>query len=106
MICLSLWYQDQEVRAVKTAPPPPPMIWKALRGKLPRNVGSFLLREVGFGVTVWNSDFGGGGGVSSLRGPLHLFGQVQGIFWKVRGMCLKVWRGNGNEILYVYVLRF
>ena len=54
---LSPWYQSQGGRAVvKTVLPP--MIRIALSGSVPRDVGSVLLRYVGFGVTVWNSYFG------------------------------------------------
>ena len=32
---------------------------RALRGGLPRDFGSILLRDAGFGVTIHKSDFGG-----------------------------------------------
>ena len=48
----------------------------ALEYSIPRDVVSVVLRDVGFGVTGWYSDFGGGGGgVSSLRRPLGILGQ-------------------------------
>ena len=31
-----------------------------LRGSVPRDVGYILFRDVGFGVTIKNSNFGGG----------------------------------------------
>ena len=41
-----------------------------------------------------------------MRGPLDVFGQVQGFSWTVRGMHLKGRRGIGNESLHAYILRF
>ena len=59
MSCLSPWHQAQGERSVgKTAPPP--MIKISLRGSVTRNVGSIPLRDVGFGITFHNPDFGGG----------------------------------------------
>ena len=45
-------------------------------------------------------------GVSSLRGSLDLFGQVQEILWTVIRLCLNVHRGNLNKSLHAYVLKF
>ena len=43
-----------------------------MRGSVPRDVGSVLLRDVVFVVTFWNSNFGGGvlfheGSIGSFR---------------------------------------
>ena len=37
---------------------------------------------------------------------MDIFGQVQGVLWTARGKCLRGQKGNGNEVLHAYVLRF
>ena len=61
MTCISPWGQAQGGRAVvKTVLTP--TIKRALRESVPRDVGFVLLRDMGFGVTIQNSNFGVGGG--------------------------------------------
>ena len=50
---------------------------RSLRGSVPRDIGSILLRDVGFGVTFWNSNSGG-------RGVLFPEGSI-GYFWSGAG---------------------
>ena len=72
------WYKTQGGRAVgKTVIPP--MTTRDLRGSVPRDVGYILIRGVGFGVTIRNSNLGEGG-FSSLGGPLDLLVWVLRIF--------------------------
>ena len=70
---------------------------------MPRDVGSILIMYVGFGVTFWNSNFWGGGGVIFPEGSIGCFWLGAGDFWTVIGMCLNGQRGIGNERLHDYV---
>ena len=63
-------------------------------GSIPRNVGSLVIRDVGFDVTGRYSDLGGGG-VSYMRNPLVLLGQCREGILLVSEMCLKDWSSIG-----------